>query len=89
MIGVGYENVKKLSKNGYRIVLEEQAGQEICSVYERRDTKEEKQIFRITSVGGDGKIEVELLKKEGTMKVQVNSIFFQIEEGRLDFSCQM
>lgn len=89
MIGVGYESVKKISDYGYRIVLKEKAGQEVCSIYERRDTEEEKQIIRISPVGRDGKIEVEFLKEESERTMQVDSIFFEIKEGKLKFSCQM
>lgn len=58
MQGVAFKGVGKLNQHGYRIVVEwrERTQKEVCTIFERRDTNQERKILQIISFNKMGKL---------------------------------
>lgn len=66
MQGVAFKEVGKLSQYGYRIVVEwrKERQEEVCTIFEKRDTNQERKILEISSFNKMGKLRLQFENPE-------------------------
>jgi hypothetical protein len=60
--GIIFKEIKKMNNYGYRIVLAD--NDETCIIYEKRDTREEKEILKIVAFNDMCKLRIKFAKDE-------------------------